>query len=221
MGAMPSSRSPRRRPDDARRTELLAAARTVIAREGVAAATTRRITQEAGLPHGMFHYWFAGKEELFEELIAEVVEELQQSVTFSTETAGQAGSGVEERLLAAFEVVRRDEQQRPGRQLALYELTALALRTPALRDLARRQYAAYREATTKAAAPWLADQELDLPGGSEALGELLAVVFDGMILAWLADPEGSNPQQVFALLDSLLTRAVAAPEAEIQLDRTT
>jgi AcrR family transcriptional regulator len=211
MGAMPSSRSPRRRPDDARRTELLAAARTVIAREGVAAATTRRITQEAGLPHGMFHYWFAGKEELFEELIAEVVEELQQSVTFSTETAGQAGSGVEERLLAAFEVVRRDEQQRPGR----------ALRTPALRDLARRQYAAYREATTKAAAPWLADQELDLPGGSEALGELLAVVFDGMILAWLADPEGSNPQQVFALLDSLLTRAVAAPEAEIQLDRTT
>ncbi|MCZ0984722.1 TetR/AcrR family transcriptional regulator [Streptomyces diastatochromogenes] len=209
---MPTTRSPRRRPDDARRVELLNAARTVIAREGVGATTTRRITQEAGLPHGMFHYWFSGKEELFEELITEVIEELRQHAAAVSPDGSDLG--VADRLRAAFEVARHDEEKRPGRQLAFYELTALALRTPALRDLARRQYAAYREASTEVAASWMAEQNVDLPGGGQALGELLAVVMDGMILAWLADPEGSNPDQVFALLDTLLARAATvSPEA--------
>ncbi|MET8978287.1 TetR/AcrR family transcriptional regulator [Streptomyces sp. NPDC004539] len=211
---MPSTRSPRRRPDDARRTELLDAARTVIARDGVAAATTRRITQEAGLPHGMFHYWFSGKEELFEVIIAEVIEELRATaVAVPGAAAAEPGPGVKSRLRAAFEVARRDEAERPGRQLAFYELTALALRTPALRDLARRQYTAYREASTEVATAWMAENGVDLPGGGEALGELLAVVIDGMILAWLADPEGSGPERVFDLLEVLLTRQAAAGNA--------
>ncbi|MER5936717.1 TetR family transcriptional regulator [Streptomyces sp. NPDC001928] len=205
---MPSTRSPRRRPDDARRTELLNAARAVIAREGVAATTTRRITQEAGLPHGMFHYWFSGKEELFEALIAEVIEELRENSAAPAPRAGsEESAGVADRLRAAFAVARRDQEKQPGRQLAFYELTALALRTPALRDLARRQYTAYREMSTEAAADWMAEEGVDLPGGSQALGELLTVLMDGMTLAWLADPEGSNPEQVFALLETLLMRA--------------
>ncbi|WP_217562047.1 TetR/AcrR family transcriptional regulator [Streptomyces sp. GbtcB6] len=212
---MPSTRSPRRRPDDARRTELLNAARTVIARDGVTAASTRRITEEAGLPHGMFHYWFSTKEELFEELIGEVVTELRTaSASVTSKMDGDSDAGLVDRLRAAFEVVRHDEQRQPGRQIAMYELTTLALRTPALRDMARHQYAAYREATREATAPWLADHDVDLPGGSQALCELLAVVLDGAVLAWLADPEGSNPEQVFTVLDALLARAVPALRAE-------
>ncbi|MER7183943.1 TetR/AcrR family transcriptional regulator [Streptomyces hyaluromycini] len=212
---MPSTRSPRRRPDDARRTELLNAARTVIARDGVTAASTRRITEEAGLPHGMFHYWFSTKEELFEELIGEVVAELRNaSASVTSKMDGDSDAGLVDRLRAAFEVVRHDEQRQPGRQIAMYELTTLALRTPALRDMARHQYAAYREATREATAPWLADNDVDLPGGSQALCELLAIVLDGAVLAWLADPEGSNPEQVFTVLDALLARAVPALRAE-------
>lgn len=97
----------------------------------------------------------------------------------------------------------------PGRQLAIYELTALALRTPALRDLARRQYAGYREAATEVLSAWLDEERLDLPGGGRALGELMTVVIDGMTLAWPADPEGSDPHAVFTLLDALVTRAAA------------
>jgi AcrR family transcriptional regulator len=203
---MTSARSPHRRPDDGRRTELINAARSVIAREGVAAATTRRITQEAGLPHGMFHYWFSGKEELFEELIAEVVRELKDGVaTASSDTDGDSDVSLRDQLRAAFEVVKRDEQVAPGKQLAMYELTALALRTPALRDLARRQYQAYREVTTTVTTPWLAARDIELPGGPEALGRLIAVLFDGMVLAWLADPEGSNPDEVFTLIDTVIS----------------
>jgi hypothetical protein len=107
-------------------------------------------------------------------------------------------------LHAAFEVVRRDEQKRPGHQLAFYELTALALRTPALRDLARRQYQAYREVAAAAAGPWLQTRHVDVPGGAEALTRLLAVLFDGISLAWLADPEGTNPDELFTLIVDLI-----------------
>jgi AcrR family transcriptional regulator len=202
---MTGPRSPHRRADDTRRTELITAARSVIAKEGVAATTTRRITQEAGLPHGVFHYWFSGKEELFEELIAEVIRELAEGVaTAAASTEGGSDASLRDHLQAAFDVVRRDEEVEPGRQLAMYELTALALRTPALRDMARRQYQAYRETTATVISPWLAARDIEVPGGAEVLGRLISVLFDGMVLAWLADPEGSNPDEVFTLIDTLI-----------------
>jgi AcrR family transcriptional regulator len=211
---MTSPRSPRRRADDARRTALLTAARSVIAKEGVSAATTRRITQEAGLPHGAFHYWFSGKEELFEELIAEVIRELKEGVaTAVSSTEGGSGASLRDHLRAAFDVVRRDEQVEPGRQLAMYELTALALRTPALRDMARRQYQTYRESTAVVISPWLAARDIDVPGGAEALGRLISVLFDGMVLAWLADPEGSDPDEVFTLIEALISSYRSASPA--------
>jgi len=211
---MTSPRSPHRRADDARRTELINAARSVIAKEGVAAATTRRITQEAGLPHGAFHYWFSGKEELFEELIAEVIRELKEGVaTAVSSTEGGPDASLRDHLRAAFDVVRRDEQVEPGRQLAMYELTALALRTPALRDMARRQYQTYRESTATMISPWLAARDIEVPGGAEALGRLISVLFDGMVLAWLADPDGSDPDEVFTLIDTLISSHRSASTA--------
>src|SRR5882757_381906 len=211
---MTSPRSPRRRADDGRRTALITAARSVIAKEGVAAATTRRITQEAGLPHGAFHYWFSGKEELFEELIAEVIRELKEGVASAvSSTEGGPDASLRDHLRAAFDVVRRDEQVEPGRQLAMYELTALALRTPALRDMARRQYQAYRELTAAVISPWLAATDIEVPGGAEALGRLISVLFDGMVLAWLADPEGSDPDEVFTLVETLVSSHRSASPA--------
>ena len=178
----------------------------MIAKEGVAAATTRRITQEAGLPHGTFHYWFSGKEELFEELVAEVIRELKEGVAaVASGVEGDSGASLRDHLQAAFDVVRRDEQVEPGRQLAMYELTAVALRTPALRDMARRQYQAYRESASTMIAPWLAANDIDVPGGAETLGRLISVLFDGMVLAWLADPEHSDPDGVFTLIDTLVS----------------
>ncbi len=210
---MSTVRSPQRRTDDGRRAQLVNAARTVIARDGVAAATTRRITQEAGLPHGTFHYWFAGKEELFEELIAEVLQELADAATAATAAGAASGAGTSLRdmLRAAFDVVEHDEKAQPGRQLAMYELTALAMRTPALRDLARRQYQAYRDVVAAVAASWIAARQVDLPGGSDALIRLMAVLFDGIILAWLADPDGTNPDELFILIDTLIEACVGRP----------
>src|SRR5215469_9316126 len=84
-------RSPRRRPDaDGRRAELVEAAGRVVARDGVAAATTRRIAEEAGLPHGLVHYWFASKDELLEEVIMTLLRQFEE-VTAALAGEGQAG----------------------------------------------------------------------------------------------------------------------------------
>ena len=208
---MADMRSPQRRADKGRRAQLISAARAVMAREGVAAATTRRITEEAGLPHGAFHYWFAGKEELFEEeqLFEEVVAESLRDITDAAraaETARGAAASLRDLLRAAFDVVERDEQVHPGLQLAGYELTALALRTPALRDLARRQYQAYRDTAAAITAPWVAGRRVDLPGGPDALNQLIAILFDGLVLAWLADPDGTDPDEMFTIIDALADR---------------
>jgi AcrR family transcriptional regulator len=55
---------------DARRAELLAAARRVIDRRGFAGATVGEITREAGASIGLLHYHFASKDEVVAEAFA-------------------------------------------------------------------------------------------------------------------------------------------------------
>ena len=84
-----------------------------------------------------------------------------------------------------------------------YELTMLALRTPAFRDFARRQYEMYRQVATNLAGPLLDDIDPRLPGGADAVIQLVTALFDGLTLAWMADPDGTKPDAVFERLEAL------------------
>jgi AcrR family transcriptional regulator len=222
-------RSPRRRPDaDGRRAELVEAAGRVVARDGIAAATTRRIAEEAGLPQGLVHYWFASKDELLEEVIMTLLRQFQEATEAIPAGAASPDQGdaqpgdpgdpgdadpaqyVREAFRAAFGVVEADDR---GNQLATYELTTWALRTPQMRDLARQQYAAYRSTAAAVAAPWLAGHGRDFPGDAGALARLVAVLFDGTVLAWLADPEGTRPDDIFSLVSEMLASYVRERQA--------
>jgi hypothetical protein len=39
----------------------------------------------------------------------------------------------------------------------------------------------------------MAGRRVDLPEGPDALNHLIAVLFDGLALAWLADPDRTDP----------------------------
>jgi hypothetical protein len=52
----------------------------------------------------------------------------------------------------------------------------------------------------------MAGRRVDLPGGPDALNHLIAVLFDGLELAWLADPERTDPDEMFTLIDALVER---------------
>lgn len=221
---MAGKRGQDRRDSAQRREQLVGAGARVVARDGVAAASTRRIAEEAGVPQGLVHYWFTSKEELVEEVVLAYLNEFEATVsrrtggptgtpdspdTSDTPAAGQPDDEVYRRLMAAFEVVRTDDR---GHQIAMYELTTWALRTPGMADLARRQYAAYRKTATRLASFWL-DQHGDrLPTSTDVAAQFLTALFDGLSLAWLADPDGTDPEQVLRLLTRLVHALPAGPD---------
>lgn len=211
-GRVPTQRSPRKRAADGRRAELVEAAARVVSQEGVAAATTRRIAEEAGLPQGLVHYWFASKDELLQEVIMSLLSQFEAAAAPVCPDVGDPAGYVLEAFRAAFGVVQADD---PGRQVATYELTTWALRTPHLREIARQQYAAYRDTAAAIAAPWLEQHGQNFPASADALAQFVAVLFDGAVLAWLADPEGTKPDEIFALASELLARS-ARPPADSQ-----
>jgi AcrR family transcriptional regulator len=185
------------------RSQLIAAAIEVVTNDGLAAATTRRISEQAGLSLSTFHYWFSNKEELFECLLEEILSEFEATSALDHGTGDGQMPGAFQLLRSAFSVVTEHGEEGVKRQIVPYELTVLALRTPTFRDFARRQYELYRQAVTEMAGPLLDKVDPALPGGSDAVVQLVTALFDGLTLAWLADPEGTNPDEVFRLLETL------------------
>jgi TetR/AcrR family transcriptional regulator len=68
-----------------RRTQIMAAARDVFAREGFAGARTRDIAAAAGINEALMYRHFASKEDLFE---AAVAQPLERAVTALAESVG-------------------------------------------------------------------------------------------------------------------------------------
>lgn len=197
---MSPERAPARRPDDeGRRAELIAAATRVIAEHGIAAATTRRIAEEAGVPSGLVHYWFSGKDELLEAVISDTLLTIEDAVRESRELPHDDEHAPLQQLLAAFRTVADDDR---GRQLAMYEMTTWALRRPGLAEVARHQYESYR----RVAAEGLDAAGIDA-GEDPALAQLVSAVFDGLTLSWLADPQGTDPEAVLHLLARFIADA--------------
>jgi AcrR family transcriptional regulator len=174
------------------RSRLISAALEVVTEDGLGAATTRRISEQAGLSLSTFHYCFSNKEEPFECLLEEVLKEFEETVAVADGDDHEGAPSVLELLRSAFSVVSQRGDEGIKRQIVPYELTKLALRTPAFRDFARRQYELYLQAATKLAGPLLDDVDPRLPGGSDAVIQLVTALFDGLSLAWMADPRGQS-----------------------------
>ncbi|HEY5881845.1 MAG TPA: TetR family transcriptional regulator [Nakamurella sp.] len=198
---MDSEDGPRRRRPrgEQTRTALVQAALRVIERDGIASATTRRVAEQAGLPLGAVHYWFADKDDLLRAVVDVLLQEVRNDL--GTSPDGESAGHRLARIFANYVAMR------PGRQLALFEATTHAIRTDGLQPLAIGQYAAYRSAARKGLAPWHVQVDADLPGGTDALAALLVAVVDGLTLANLADPEGSHAGEAFVLFADLLNRA--------------
>ncbi|MDP9027970.1 MAG: TetR family transcriptional regulator C-terminal domain-containing protein [Actinomycetota bacterium] len=171
-------------PATQRRDALAHAALAVISRDGLAAATTRAIVAEAGMPLASFHYAVASRDELLRDVVELVVAE--EGIATVAPMLAQARSIREAATLALtgyLEFVRRD----PGHEQAMFELTQYALRTPGLDDLPAEQYARYHalaiELLDAATAQLHPEWRVPMPD----LARLLVSFTDGLTLAWLAD----------------------------------
>lgn len=72
---------------EARRRHILDAALRVFAAKGLARAKVADIAREANFSHGLLYHYFAGKEAVFEALVAEVMERVDADLAPTTERA--------------------------------------------------------------------------------------------------------------------------------------
>ena len=169
-----------------RRRLLLEAAWRVLERDGMAAATTRAICAEAGMPQGAFHYCFTGRDELLREVVSGL---LAEQVLASVDAIGDAKS-MREAMSGALHAYWAELVQNPGRHQVLYEVTVAVLRDPEQQDIARYQYRRYLEGAEQALAAAAGRRRMswDLP--LPVLARQVVTVLDGLTLHYLVDGDG-------------------------------
>lgn len=180
-----------------RREQLIDAAWRVMTREGVAATTTRRIVDEAGMRLGSFHYCFRSKDELIQELIRRNVAEELAAARAGLVSGADARQALQGSLSALWAKLCADRD----RQLVINELTALSLRDPAMTALPEWKYEQYlvgvAEFLTAIAESSAVTWELPVP----VAARLLLSVLVGAVDIWMVtgdEAAGLRTLEVFS-----------------------
>ncbi len=186
-----------------RNRQIVAAARAVITRDGVAGATVRAVANEAGIPLGTLQYVFPTKQQLMRAVIEDLVDEIGETLRSSA----PLDSGLEHALAEGIRRFWNDlVVGAQPMQLAQYELTTQALRTAGLEDLARRQYERY----TDVVAEWI--QNAAGRAGEESavdsrrLARLIVAGVDGLILQYVVDPDPDRGREDIETMIAMIIR---------------
>lgn len=203
---MAAEKTSRRRSAQERRDDLMDAAILVMSRGGVAAATTRAIAEEAGVPQGVFHYCFRSKDDLVTALF-------EREIARSTDRTGSALStfpdvrrGVAAALEAQLALVRAD----PDYYLAMAELSLTIARTPAGPALAVWEQEQYRIRAQAGLEAWSAEHGLTWSAPLDHVASFLVALGAGVTSTWLADRDDARAESAVAVatqaLDALAQR---------------
>ncbi|WP_369200197.1 TetR/AcrR family transcriptional regulator [Streptomyces sp. PU-14G] len=191
-----------RLPSTQRRRQLVEAAIRVMTRDGVARATTRSICAEAGVSLSVFHYCFASKQALIEDVMETIT---AHSVT-PVAARIQPTADIAESVRAALGTYWGHVLAHPDEHMLTYELTQYALRQPGFEYLARRQYEQYAAANRDLIEHLCADLDLRLLVPPETLVRYLASMIDGLTLNYLVLGDGEGAA---AVLDALAAHVVS------------
>jgi AcrR family transcriptional regulator len=181
---------------------LLAAAERLLAREGLAACTTRRIATEAGLPHGLVHYRFGS----VESLLLEVLDREGERLVARQRAVFEADTPLAERWRSAIALL--DEDVASGHARVWHELQAFARAHPA----GRRRAAAYRLELRRPVAAAL-DRAADDAGletaPASAAAALVVNLWDGLSADRLLGVERDH-RELLAWIEALVSTVTAS-----------
>ncbi|MDQ1289870.1 MAG: hypothetical protein QG622_3436 [Actinomycetota bacterium] len=194
--AAPGTRRRTQMPLPDRRQRLVEAAARVMKRDGVAAATTRAITAEAGMPHGAFHYCFGTKQELYREVFTADMDAAFTAATTTLATGTDVGESLRRALSAYWEQTSGDRQA----QVVLTELSVLSLRDPELEGLRRWHVHAYHTRLTEALDRLAATTDRGWTLATDLLAWIVLSSLTGITESWLADGERSRPREQLDIL---------------------
>ena len=178
----------RRMPLDQRRAEIIDAAVRVIARDGLAEASTRAIVAEADMPLGSLHYVFESREELLRTLITEIATQERAAILSALETGVPAS--VENLVRTGLETYLRMLEANPEQELAVAELSLHGARHDP--ELAMTQWETYfavaAESLERGAE--LCHVAWTLPVNE--IAKSLISVLDGLTLTWLGTRDSAS-----------------------------
>ncbi len=176
---------------DGRRARILAAAIVVLAREGIAETTTRKIAAEAEVNQAMLRYYFGSKDDLLFAVLQEMTRQTREVVQQATLSGHDLSTRLREGLLRFWEHF----ESQPELQIMQYELTLYALRNPASAWLARQQYDGYCAVVELLFADHFAttDQESALP--LPDLARFVVAGIDGLILQFVSAPDPARARR--------------------------
>jgi AcrR family transcriptional regulator len=189
------------------RRAIVAATIRLMQREGVAAASTRRIAAEAGVPQATIHYVFGTKTELYRAVLQRVSENLVRAVEAGLAPHPDWTEDVTVASRAVWEIVQADTST----ALLLVELTATALRDPELRDLAEGLYDSYHLLAENAVRTIAerSNQELRVPVSQ--IAQLAVGGLNGIVLSFLVHGDPDRAGRDFENLAYALTAVAVGP----------
>lgn len=185
-----------------RSKQLVAAARSVLAREGVENVSLRAVAAEGGVPLGTLQYVFPSKERLLQAVIEDVVAEIVGVLESAVQPDGGLAQAIRQGVTTFWSHLVAD--QVPV-QIMQGELLNHALRTPGQEHLARWQYERY----VSVVAEWFREAA-DRAGESCAvpfarLARVLLAGLDGLIVQYVCDPDDARARED---LDALVEMAI-------------
>lgn len=190
-----------------RRSEILHAAIRVLARDGIAQASTRKIAAAAGVNQAMLGYYFGSKDELLKVVLQEMMRLTGEIARAAIPARGSPREALTEGMTAFWEQV----EQAPELQVMQYELTLYALRNPAAAWLAKQQYAGYADVVTELVRETYAAAGQICAIAPEELARFLVGGLDGLILQFVSDRDTIRARRDLA---NLIAAAIALAEGD-------
>lgn len=163
----------------ARREQILAAARTCFARDGFHQTSMDDLLAEAGLSAGALYRYFRGKDEIITAIAQQVL------ASIGTEVAAIVAQHPPPPLLEALRRILRviDTHARPGGAGGLaIQVWGEAQRDPALADLVTYAHETLRGHTTTLARTAVAAGELPAETDAGAVGHVLFALLPGYLV---------------------------------------
>jgi AcrR family transcriptional regulator len=177
------------------RARLIAAGRELLAGKGIEATTVKEIARLAGVSPGLFHYYFASKDELLLAVLYDAGAQFKQQLLHDLQAAMASRSFPVAAIVTAHELGQKD----PTWYRLRYELYALGLRHPRLQPAVATFLATARHE--------IAQTIQALTGMPEARAHAIAAVLlacmDGLALQQLVQPD-LNLTTAYAFVQQLL-----------------
>jgi AcrR family transcriptional regulator len=185
-----------------RRARVAAAARAVIARDGVDAATVRQVAAEAGSSTTVVTHYFADKQ----ALLVAAVEDAYRAVAARMVAHVRSRPGGTTALRAVLLEALPLDAERAAEARVWMAFWSMAVTQPALREVQSAGYGEWRELVSRLLTDAVQRGEVAPGLDSDTVGEQLLCLVDGLLMQATLEPERLPSARQVQLLDAALAR---------------